>query len=136
MLSEHCLSQKYIMHLQPRFDVIAVQLAGKTAPEIDHFVNAFKKKEKLMAHHKSALKRVRQTAKRTVHNRSMRADLRTNIKKFRLLQESGNLEQARDAYPNVQKNIDKAVTKGVLHKRTGARYKSRLAQYLAKSTSS
>ena len=45
-----------------------------------------------MAHHKSALKRVRQTAKRTAHNRAMRADLRTNIKKFRLLQESGNLE--------------------------------------------
>ena len=89
-----------------------------------------------MAHHKSALKRVRQTAKRTAHNRAMRADLRTNIKKFRLLQESGNLEQARDAYPNVQKNIDKAVTKGVLHKRTGARYKSSLAQSLAKSTSS
>ena len=89
-----------------------------------------------MANHKSALKRVRQTAKLTAHNRSMRSDLRTVIKKFRLLQESGNLEQVRDAYPNVQKNIDKAVTKGVLHKRTGARYKSRLALSLAKSTSS
>ena len=89
-----------------------------------------------MADHKSALKRVRQTAKRTTHNRSLRADLRTNIKKFRLLQESGSLEQARDAYPNVQKNIDKAVTKGFLHKRTGARYKSRLALSLAKSTPS
>ena len=89
-----------------------------------------------MAHHKSALKRVRQTAKRTVHNRSMRADLRTNIKKFRLLQESGNIEQARDAYTDVQKNIDKAITKGILHKRTGARYKSRLALSLAKNTAS
>ena len=88
-----------------------------------------------MAHHKSALKRVRQTSKRTAHNRSMRADLRTNIKKFRLLQESGNLEEARDAYPNVQKHIDKAVTKGVLHKRTGGRYKSRLAMSITtKST--
>ena len=89
-----------------------------------------------MAHHKSALKRVRQTVKRTAHNRSMRADLRTNIKKFRHLQESGNLERALDAYTNVQKNIDKAVTKGVLHKSTGARYKSRLALTLAKSTPS
>ena len=41
MLGEHYYSQKHLMHLQPRFDVIAVQLAGKTAPEIDHFVNAF-----------------------------------------------------------------------------------------------
>ena len=89
-----------------------------------------------MANHKSALKRVRQTAKRTAHNRSMRADLRTNIKKLRLLQENGNLEQARDAYSNVQKNIDKAVTKGILHKSTGARYNSRLALLLAKSISS
>ncbi len=89
-----------------------------------------------MADHKSALKRVRQTNKRTAHNRSMRADLRTNIKKFRLLQESGNIEQARDAYTDVQKNIDKAITKGILHKRTGARYKSRLALSLAKSTAS
>ena len=87
-----------------------------------------------MANHKSALKRVRQTIKRTAHNRSMRADLRTIIKKFRLLQESGNIEQARDAYTDVQKNIDKAITKGILHKRTGARYKSRLALSLAKNS--
>ncbi len=89
-----------------------------------------------MAHHKSALKRVRQTSKRTAHNRSMRANIRTIIKKFRFLQESGNLEKALDSYPNVQKNIDKAVTKGLMHKRTGARYKSRLALSLAKSKSS
>ena len=89
-----------------------------------------------MANHKSALKRVRQTVKRTIHNRSMRADLRTNIKKFRIIQESGNLEKLRDAYTNVQKNIDKAVSKGILHKRTGSRYKSRLALSLDKSTSS
>ena len=89
-----------------------------------------------MADHKSALKRVRQTIKRTAHNRSMRADLRTIIKKFRLLQESGNIEKARDTYTDVQKNIDKAITKGILHKRTGARYKSRLALSLAKNIAS
>ena len=89
-----------------------------------------------MADHKSALKRVRQTNKLTAHNRSMRADLRTIIKKFRLLHESGNIEQARDAYTDVQKNIDKAITKGILHKRTGARYKSRLALSLTKNSAS
>ena len=41
MLGEHYLSQKHLMHLQPRFDVIAMQLAGKTTPEVDHIVNAF-----------------------------------------------------------------------------------------------
>ena len=85
-----------------------------------------------MAHHKSALKRVRQSIKRTAHNRSLRSDLRTVIKKFRQLLESGNSDNLQEAYYGVQKNIDKAVTKGVLHKRTGARYKSRLALSMLK----
>ena len=89
-----------------------------------------------MAHHKSALKRVRQTIKRTAQNRSLRSDLRTVIKKFRVILTSGNNEQAHEAYPDVQKNIDKAVTKGVLHKRTGARYKSRLALSIPKTITS
>ena len=41
MLGKHYLSQKHLMHLQPRFDEVAVQLTGNTTPEIDHFVNAF-----------------------------------------------------------------------------------------------
>ena len=89
-----------------------------------------------MAHHKSALKRVRQTIKRTAQNRSLRSDLRTVIKKFRLILDGGNIEQGQEAYPGVQKNIDKAVTKGILHKRTGSRYKSRLALSMAKTASS
>jgi ribosomal protein S20 len=50
--------------------------------------------------------------------------------------ENGNVEQARESYASVQKNIDKAVTKGVLHKSTGARYKSRLALSLSKTATS
>jgi len=41
MIGKHYLSQKHLMHLQPKIDVIAVQLAGKTTPEIYNFVNAF-----------------------------------------------------------------------------------------------
>ena len=89
-----------------------------------------------MAHHKSALKRVRQTIKRTTQKRSQRADLRTVIKKFRLILDGGNIEQAREVFSSVQKNIDKAVTKGILHKRTGSRYKSRLAQSVSKTAAS
>ena len=85
-----------------------------------------------MAHHKSALKRVRQSIKRTAHNRSLKSDLKTVIKKFRIILESGDIEKAREAFSQVQKNIDKAVTKGILHKRTGARYKSRLSLSIAK----
>ena len=58
-----------------------------------------------MAHHKSALKRVRQTIKRTSQKRSQRADLRTVIKKFRLILDGGNIDRAREAYLEVQKKI-------------------------------
>jgi len=55
------------------------------------------------------------------------------MKNFRLIIDSGDIEKAREAFSQVQKNIDKAVTKGILHKRTGARYKSRLSLSMLKS---
>ncbi len=85
-----------------------------------------------MAHHLSAKKRIRQTAKRTLRNRALRSATRTAIKKFRLLLEQGDSENLKTAYPGVQKVIDKAVTKGILHRKTAARYKSRLALEMAK----
>ena len=88
-----------------------------------------------MAQHKSAKKRIRQTEKRTLRNRTLRSSTRTAIKKFRLLLEEGNPESLKTAYPGVQKTIDKAVTKGVLHRRTAARYKSRLAIAMGKAQS-
>ena len=85
-----------------------------------------------MAHHLSAKKRIRQTAKRTLRNRALRSATRTAIKKFRLLLEKGDPEILKTEYPGVQKVIDKAVTKGILHRKTAARYKSRLALEMAK----
>ncbi len=79
-----------------------------------------------MAHHKSALKRIRQTVKQNLRNRSLRANLRTAIKKFQELLENGDAEQIKKGYPQVQQAIDKAVTKGILHAKTAARKKSRL----------
>ncbi len=81
-----------------------------------------------MAHHKSAKKRIRQTEKRTARNRSLRSTLRTSIKKFRNTMESGAAEQIQGELPQTHKVIDKMVTKGILHHRTAARYKSRLTQ--------
>ena len=85
-----------------------------------------------MAHHLSAKKRIRQTAKRTLRNRALRSATRTAIKKFRLLLKQGDSENLKTAYPGVQKMIDKSVTKGILHRKTAARYKSRLAVEMAK----
>ena len=85
-----------------------------------------------MAHHLSAKKRIRQTVKRTLRNRALRSATRKEIKKFRLLLEQGDSENLKTAYPGVQKVIDKAVTKGILHSKTAARYKSRLVLEMAK----
>ena len=85
-----------------------------------------------MAHHLSAKKRIRQTVKRTLRNRALRSATRTAIKKFRLLLEQGDSKNLKTAYPGVQKVIDKAVTKGILHRKTAARYKSRLSLEMAK----
>jgi len=83
-----------------------------------------------MANHKSAIKRVRQTAKKNEINRSNRSKLRTSIKKLRAAVASNDKEQSNELlYPTVSL-IDKAVNKGILHKNTAARYKSRLTKHV------
>jgi small subunit ribosomal protein S20 len=80
-----------------------------------------------MAIHKSALKRARQNIKRNARNRAHRTVLRTAIKKHRALLVAKDFEAAVAGLPQLYRAIDRSVTKGVLHKRTAARYKSRLA---------
>ena len=76
-----------------------------------------------MPNHKSAEKRVRQTERRRVINRSNRTRLRSSIKDLRTaLKGSG----AADLLPKTISEIDKAVQKGVLHRNAAARHKSRL----------
>ena len=79
-----------------------------------------------MPNHKSAEKRVRQSEKRRVINRSNRSKVRTYIKKLRTALDSGKGEDVQQALPEVMSVIDKAVQKGVMHKNAAARYKSRL----------
>jgi small subunit ribosomal protein S20 len=85
-----------------------------------------------MAHHKSALKRIRQTAKQNLRNRPLRANLRSTIRNFIDLLEDGEAKQIKSAYSRIQKTIDKAVSKGVLHVKTAARKKSRLMRAVNK----
>jgi small subunit ribosomal protein S20 len=85
-----------------------------------------------MAHHASALKRARQNEKRRLRNRHQRSTLRTALKKFRTLLSGKDNAAAQLGYPSVQQAIDKAVTKGLIHRNAAARYKSRLAAALKK----
>ena len=87
-----------------------------------------------MAHHKSAQKRIRQNTKRNARNRILRTIMRNHLKKFRALLEEQKIEEAQATYPNVQKVLDRSVTKGVLKKETASRYKSRLAHALLKAS--
>ena len=79
-----------------------------------------------MPNHKSSEKRVRQSEKRRVINRSNRTKVRTYIKKLRAALDSGKGGDVQTILPDTISVIDKAVQKGVMHKNAAARYKSRL----------
>ncbi len=79
-----------------------------------------------MANHFSALKRARQTEKRTEFNRANRSRLRTALRRFRAALASGNRETAQQMFSETVAALDKAANKGAIHKNTASRYKSRL----------
>ncbi|MBV8334668.1 MAG: 30S ribosomal protein S20 [Alphaproteobacteria bacterium] len=83
-----------------------------------------------MASHKSAEKRIRQTARRAAINRSRLSRVRTFIKKVEIAIASGDKEAARSAFQLAQPELHRAITKGVLHKNTVSRKLSRLAARL------
>ena len=85
-----------------------------------------------MPNHKSAEKRVRQNEKRRAVNRSNRSDLRTQIKKLRSALAASDVNQSQELLTPTVSAIDKAVNKGILHRNTAARYKSRLTQHVSK----
>lgn len=83
-----------------------------------------------MPNHKSAEKRVRQNEKRRAVNRSNRGSLRTQIKKLRTALTFGDKIQSQALLIPTIALIDKSVNKGVLHKNTAARHKSRLTKHV------
>ena len=80
-----------------------------------------------MATHKSAEKRIRQTAKRTLLNRARLSRVRTFVKKVEEAIATGDREAAQSALQVAQPELHRAITKGVVHKNTVARKLSRLA---------
>lgn len=79
-----------------------------------------------MANHPQAKKRNRQIVKRTVRNRHIRATLRGSVKQVRVSVQGGNKTDAAEALKTAIRNLDRAVTKGVMHRRTASRAISRL----------
>ena len=83
-----------------------------------------------MANHFSAMKRARQTTKRTVRNRANSSQLRTALRSMRESLEKGDKAAAAQIYRETVSELDKAIQKGVLHENTASRYKSRLSTRL------
>jgi len=81
-------------------------------------------------HSVSARKRVRQNEKRRLYNKSIRTSIRTQIKRVRTAVEAGDKEAAEKELVKAVKLLDKAVSKGVVHKNTAARVKSRLTKHV------
>ena len=83
---------------------------------------------------KSALKANRQNITRREHNRQMRSKLRTALKSIRASLDAKDLSGAKSALNKTVSIVDKMATKGIIHRNTAGRYKSRLSSRLAKAT--
>ena len=83
-----------------------------------------------MAEKGSAAKRHRQSLKRRMRNRTAKSEVRTTIKSFSAAVNSNDKDEAAKAYKLVVKKMDTAAGKGIYHKNTVARKKSRLAKML------
>ena len=79
---------------------------------------------------KSAKKRVLVTAKKTARNKSIKSEVKTEVKKFLATVESGDKKSATALFPHVCSVIDSVVSKGILKKNTAANKKSGLAKKL------
>jgi len=83
-----------------------------------------------MANIASAKKRMRQNLKRRARNRAVKSATRTQVRKFLAALGAGDLQAAQDQFRLAARALDKAAGRGVLHKNTAAREKSRLAAKL------
>ena len=81
-----------------------------------------------MANIKSQIKRNKTNERRAVANKAVRTALKTSTKKVRTAVSEGDAEAALERSREAARALDKAASRGVIHKRTAARRKSRLAR--------
>ncbi len=80
-----------------------------------------------MANHKSALKRIRQTKTRTIHNRYYAKTMRNAVRKLRAMTDKA---EAEALYPKVQTMLDKLAKRNIIHKNKAANLKSGLTRHI------
>jgi small subunit ribosomal protein S20 len=89
----------------------------------------------LAKRNKSALKANRQNIERREANRQLRSKLRTGLKKLRAVAASEKKDEAEAALKGTQSLVDRMASKGIIHRNTAARYKSRLSARISKQPS-
>ena len=87
-----------------------------------------------MASHDSALKAHRQNVVQREQNRQLRTRLRRALRDIRAAIDAGDAADVKDALRNTVSLVDKMAGKGLIHRNTAGRYKSRLASRLAKKS--
>jgi small subunit ribosomal protein S20 len=87
-----------------------------------------------MANIKSQKKRIITNERRRVRNKGVRTALRTYVKRFRQSLDNGNLDEAREALKVASRELDRAVSKGVIHRNNAANRKSELARRLDRAS--
>lgn len=83
----------------------------------------------------ASYKSVKQIKKRTLRNQSVKSALKTETKKFLSLISSKKLDEAKEELKRLVSELDRASSKGVIHKNTASRKKSRLTKKLASLSS-
>ena len=84
----------------------------------------------------AALKQIRKDIKRRQRNQALRSGLKTVTKQLVTLLKAQRLDEARTLLRQVAKKYDRAASKGVIHRNTAARYKSRLTRRVIRQPSS
>ena len=87
-----------------------------------------------MASHASALKAHRQNIVRRERNRQMRTRLRSALRSIRAAVDAGNPADVKDALRDTISLVDKMASKGIIHRNTAGRYKSRLSARVTKKS--
>ena len=117
----------------PRCDggaLAVASLAGLDGPQTTQTT------EVSVANIKSQIKRNRQNEKRRMRNRTVRSEINTRTKAALAATEYDDDETAAETLRLAVRRIDKAAAKGVIHKNTAARHKSRLIQEIQRRSES
>jgi small subunit ribosomal protein S20 len=84
-----------------------------------------------VANIKSQLKRIKTNEKARLRNKGVKSSLKTSVRKFREAADAGDRDTAVQAMTTASRELDKAASKGVIHKNQAANRKSAMAKRAA-----